>query len=101
MEIQSTLVQLVIFLLAGWLTGYLAHLLVVPEARVYDPWGIFILATIGSLAGGFLASQSGLFAIPYVFFGSILLSVLSALLLIFIFGFLIMMIVNPEQNTKE
>ncbi len=92
------IIELILFAVAGILIGYILHFLIVPEARVFEPWGVFVLAVLGAIIGGISARFLGIFNIPFIFAGSVLLALLTAVFLVLLAGLGAMMFTRTDNQ---
>ena len=94
------LLEILWFVLIGLTVAFLAQMLMVPWGRPRSSWGVFSTALIGALLIGFLIPGDGLFAAPFLFWGTILFSLLGSLLFVWFIGLLIYL-TTPETTVKS
>lgn len=91
--------EIVGFLLIGLVVVWLSSLLLAPINGSSNVLFFYALAVLGAVVLGLITPSIGLFALPYVFFGSLIMAFLGAILPILIIAAIISLVI-PSTKTE-
>ena len=87
--------EIIWFIMIGLSVAFLAQILITPWSRTESPLGIFLTAVLGALLIGLFVPMDGFFLAPFLFWGTLLMSLLGSLLFVWLVG-LIIYLLTPE-----
>lgn len=89
--------QIIWLIVIGLTVAFLAQILISASARANHNWQLFLTAILGSLFIGLFIPMDSIFLAPFIFWGTLLMSLLGSLLFVWLTGILILLL-NPTKT---
>jgi hypothetical protein len=91
------ILDIILFTLAGTFAAWWATMIMTPT-RYSNPLFFYLIAIIAAIILGILTPEFGIFIVPFVFIGSLLMAFFGALFFLWMIGLIFILISSMEQE---